>query len=72
MDIERQKNEVWPNMNERFKDTLSKFSLNGTIQKRPEFNPHVTFSKRFEDNLVEIPKFEEDIVLYAPSFKFKY
>ncbi|MEK6760292.1 MAG: hypothetical protein AABX93_00015 [Nanoarchaeota archaeon] len=72
LDVERQKKEVWPNLEEDAVKILKRFSLNGDAQKYFQFNPHISFSKRFYGNLVEIPKFEEEIVLYAPSFKFKH
>jgi hypothetical protein len=71
-DIERQKKEVWPNLNDNSMKMLEQFNNTGNVQKYPQFNPHITFSKRFSGDLKILPQFGEEITLYASSFKFKY
>ena len=71
LDIERQRKEVWPNLNPKSKKVLYWFSKVGKILDYPEFNPHITFSKDFKGNPTEFPEFKNKIVLYAPNFKFK-
>lgn len=70
-DIERQRENVWPNLNQVEMEILKQFSLTDEAQKYPYFNPHITFSKNFDsNNLKKLSLFDKELILDAPNFKF--
>lgn len=72
-DIERQRENVWPNLNSCGIRTVNQFNKEEEICKYFNFNPHLTFSKNFkEEELKKLPPFEEFLILKSTNFIFKY
>ena len=71
-DIERQIRHVWPNLDEYGRKILGNFSKEEPATIYPEFNPHITISKKFErHNLGTLLQFAKEIVLDTPNFYFE-